>query len=212
MAGRIKGVAFDLNGTLVDSVEQHVRAWARAFKRNGFHVEEAKLRPFIGLSSPKVVRAFVGNVNDQIMEKVDTDYKTYFGELINEIKAFPEAPESLSSLRRAGIKIAVASSSELAVALRVLEQSKLRPYADALVGGDEVLLGKPDPEIYIEAFRRIEVTPRMGAVVGDTEYDTVPAHRIGALAIAVQRAGKEVKSADLIFASLADAVAEILGA
>jgi len=212
LAGKIKGVAFDLEGTLVDTVDLHVEAWIKTFKSNGFSVEPKKLKPLIGMASPKIIRNFVGNINDQLLEKIDFEYKQNFEKTVDSARSFTETKDALKSLHDANIKLAVASSTGAKVVDLILEKTGIYEFVDASVGGDEVLLGKPDPAIYLEAFKRIEVTPRMGAVVGDTEFDAIPARKIGALAIIVRRDDTEVASAELIFQNLLEAAAEILSA
>lgn len=212
LSSRIKGVVLDLDGTLVDSVELHVESWINAFRSNGFLVDPEAVRPLVGMATPKFIKTLVGNVNDQILEKIDLEHKNEFTKRFDQIKPFPDARPALELLHGKGIRIAVASSSRYKVVETVLERTSLAELTDAIVGGDEVLMGKPDPDIYIEAFKRLGVSPRMGAIVGDTEYDTIPARRIGALAIVVRRDGASVNSADLALSSLLDAAAELVNA
>ncbi len=212
LGGRIKGVAFDLNGTLVDSADIVLEAWRRTFEANGYRVEKAALDQLIGASPAKIIREVAGNVNDQVFEELEEDFNSNLESQIHLIKPFPEAVDALNRLVREGIKIAVASTSNTKVVNAVLAKSGLLRFVDAAVGGNEVLLNKPDPQIYSEAFKRIGVAPAMGAVVGDSDYDAIPAKKLGALAIIVSRRNTRIQHADLVFSSLLEAVTEILDA
>ncbi|PSN91672.1 hypothetical protein B9Q03_03540 [Candidatus Marsarchaeota G2 archaeon OSP_D] len=210
LGGRIKGVAFDLNGTLVDSTRIVLEAWSRAFEANGYRVNRGVLDNLIGASPAKIIREIAGNINDQAFEKLEKDFNTNIEAQIHLVKPFPDAAEALNTLRREGVKVAVASTSNSSVVEAVLAKTGLLRLVDAFVGGDEVLLSKPDPQIYSEAFRRIGVAPAMGAVVGDSDYDAIPAKKLGALAIVVNRGKLIIQHADLVFNNLIDAVTEIL--
>ncbi|MEM3670131.1 MAG: HAD family phosphatase [Thermoprotei archaeon] len=212
LASRIKGVTVDLDGTLVDTVNLHVECWVNAFMSNGYKIDPVNVEPLVGMATPKLIKTLIGNVNDQILERIDLEHKSLFMEKMSQVSAFSDAKPALELLHKEGMKIAVASSTRYKMAETILEKTGLAQFVDSIVGGDEVLMGKPDPEIYIEAFKRLDVSPRMGAVVGDTEYDAIPARKIGALAIVVRRDGNSVNQADLLMSNLLDVAAELLNA
>lgn len=210
MGGRIKGVAFDLNGTLVDSSSVALEAWLKTFEGNGFRASRRVLEGLLGAGHAKIIREVAGNVSDQVFEKLTGDFNRNFAAQIHLVKPFPDSAKALTMLKNGGLRVAVVSSYTASSAKAVLERTGLIGLVDCVVGGDEVLLGKPDPQIYSEAFYRIGVAPALGAVVGSTDYDALPAKRLGALAIVVSRDGGRVVHADLVFNNLVDAAIEIL--
>jgi len=141
---------------------------------------------------------------------LEEDFNRNFEGQIPLIKPYPDAADALSMLKREGIRVGVVSSYSSSALQAVVAKSGLMRLIDSFVGGDEVVLGKPDPQIYSEAFRRIGVAPAMGAVVGFSDYDALAAKKLGALAIVVSRGRSGVRLADLVFNDLSEAVFEIL--
>lgn len=211
MGGRIKGVAFELNGTLVDSAPIVVEAWLRTFEGNGYRVNKGVLEGLIGAAHTRIIREIAGNVNDASLERLESDFNRNFEAQIHLVKPFPDAPEALRMLKQGGLRVAVVSQYSPSTTEAVLARGGLLGLVDTFVCEGEVLPGRPDPQIYSEAFRRIGVAPAMGAVVGSTEYDALAARRLGALAIVVDRGGgKRATGADFVFRSLVEAAIEIL--
>ena len=83
--------------------------------------------------------------------------------------------------------LGLASSTPNYLLIHILEIFGIIDYFDAVVGGDEVEYGKPHPEIFLRTFSKLGVNPNEGAVVGDTLYDVIPANKIGAFSIHLQR-------------------------
>jgi beta-phosphoglucomutase-like phosphatase (HAD superfamily) len=210
LSGRIKGVVFGPDGTLLDSIYIHTEAWRVALERNGFFADREKIVHFFGIAPPKLLRFVAGEINDKILEKIETDYTKEVRARVNEVHAFPDSKEALWNLKKSGIKCAVASLNDLETAELMLDEAGILDSVDAIVGSDEVTFGRPDPDIFLEGFRRIGVNPSMGAVVGHTEYDALSARKINAFSIIIRRDGTLVKSAELVFRSLRDAIAEIV--
>ena len=79
---------------------------------------------------------------------------------------------------------------------KVLELSGLAKVVDAVVSSDDVQNGKPEPDIFLEAFKRINVNPKEGIVVGDSENDIMPGKKIGAFTVFISREGNKSSIAD----------------
>ncbi|MEM3799313.1 MAG: HAD family phosphatase [Thermoprotei archaeon] len=210
LVGKIKGVVFDLEGTLIDSAKMVLEAWSKAFEDNGYRVNRGVLDGLIGASPAKIIREIAGNINDDVFEKLEKDFNTNLAARVHLVKPFPDSVQALKTLRSEDARIGAVSASSSSVVEALLAKTGLMGLVDASVGGDEVLAGKPDPQIYREAFRRIGVAPAMGAVVGCSDYDAIPAKKLGALAIVVNRGNPRTVQADLVFNNLVDAVTEIL--
>ncbi len=186
MSGMMRGVIFDLDGTLVDTVDLHVLTWVEACRELGVEVSESYVRSLVGLSAEDIARKLVSD-HGEALRLARLKRKIYLAR-VNEVRLFPEVPEVLEKLKYVyGMKLAVASSTNVETIVAVLRAKSIMEFFDSLVGSDLVNKGKPEPDMFIEALRRIGVRPSESFIVGDTEYDIVPANLIGAVSVLVCR-------------------------
>ncbi|MEM4594576.1 MAG: HAD family phosphatase, partial [Zestosphaera sp.] len=182
----IRGVVFDLDGTLVDTVDLHVLTWVEACRELGVEVSEAYVRGLVGLSAEDIAKSLVSDFN-KALRLAKLKRKIYLAR-VNEVKLFPEVPEVLEELKYVyGLRLAVASSTNLETIVAVLKAKNIMDFFDSFVGSDIVSRGKPEPDMFIEALNRIGVRPHESFIVGDTEYDIIPANLIGAISVLICR-------------------------
>ncbi|MEM3923887.1 MAG: HAD family phosphatase [Zestosphaera sp.] len=182
----IRGVVFDLDGTLVDTVDLHVLTWVEACRELGVEVSEAYVRGLVGLSAEDIAKSLVSDFN-KALRLAKLKRKIYLAR-VNEVKLFPEVPEVLEELKYVyGLRLAVASSTNLETIVAVLKAKNIMDFFDSFVGSDIVSRGKPEPDMFIEALNRIDVRPHESFIVGDTEYDIIPANLIGAISVLICR-------------------------
>jgi len=194
MAMRIRGVIFDFDGTLLDSVELRISAWKRAFQDFGVIVPENLIRPMIGYPGIDLAKRFVRNPLDVEMLQED-----YFIKNIESAKFFQDVIPTLTELRKRGIKTAVVTSTR-----RIVMQKFSIP-VDHVVTIDDVSRGKPDPEPYLKALKMMGILPEECIVVGDIENDLIPAKKLRCIAVLVKH-GREINSnyADYEIENIAD--------
>ncbi len=182
----IRGVVFDLDGTLVDTVDLHVMTWVEACRELGVEVSETYVRGLVGLSAEDIAKKLVSDYN-KALRLARLKRKIYLAR-VNEVKLFPEVPEVLEELKRVyGLRLAVASSTNVETIVAVLKTGNIIDFFDSFVGSDVVDKGKPEPDMFVEALNRIGVRPHESFIVGDTEYDIIPANLIGAVSVLVCR-------------------------
>lgn len=182
----IRGVVFDLDGTLVDTVDLHVLTWVEACRELGVEVSENYVRGLVGLSAEDIAKKLVSDYN-KALRLARLKRKIYLAR-VDEVKLFPEVPEVLEELKYAyGLKLAVASSTNLETIVAVLKAKNIMSFFDSFVGSDIVDKGKPEPDMFVEALNRIGVRPHESFIVGDTEYDVIPANLIGAVSVLICR-------------------------
>ncbi|MDN3567498.1 HAD family hydrolase [Paeniroseomonas aquatica] len=184
---RIKAVLFDVDGTLVDSVDLHAQAWVDAFAEIGQAIPFATMRAQIGKGGDQLMPVFLPPAALQEKGKA---LETRRGEIFREgylprVRAFPEAAALVRRVAAAGLRSALASSAkeeELAALKRILglEDDRL----DAETSSSDAEHSKPFPDIFEAALARLPgVTPAETIVIGDTPYDAEAAGRAGIRAI-----------------------------
>lgn len=212
----VKTVIFDLDGTLVDSNEAHAISWVQAYKLVGY-----------GEVSVETVLRYIGIRGDLITEKVLgrealKDYKRIrfykdkvFLKLLREgyVTLFPEVYNVLKVLKSYGVKLCVATSTSIPLLITMLEYFNIMKYFDVLVAGEEVRRSKPEPDLYLEALKRAETDGKEALIVGDSEYDVIPAKAVGATTVLVMRDNQKKElsvNPDYVVKDLIDLVRDVL--
>ena len=184
----VKAFIFDLDGTLIDSVDAHVRSWIHALKHIGVNnVDESSIRKLVGLSGKDILLRLYG---ENILKNYHRIRWIKDRAFLNELKAggislYPGVIKLLKYLKYSKCLIAIASSTPNYMLLHIADYLGLTNYVDLLVGGDEVLKGKPDPEIFIHTLKLLRVKASEAVVVGDTVYDIEPANKLMSTSILV---------------------------
>ena len=183
---------FDLDGTLIDSVYQHVIAWRAALIGIGINLSVWRIHRRIGMSGGLFVQALLRETGrtlsvadiEQLQLAHAAEYRNQYG----SVTALPGARELLAALTDAGVKWAIATSGYAATARPALELLGL-PDDTPLVTRDLVRHAKPDPDLFLAAAAQLGVEPRHAMVVGDSVWDLLAARRAGALGVGLQSGG-----------------------
>jgi len=183
-------VLFDVDGTLVDSNGAHAAAWASALREHGVPVDEAQVRPLIGMGGDKLLPA-IANLDDTSSEgrAIARRKKEIFEELLPRLQATPGARALLEYLRDQRIDIVIATSADDRDMDALLQQAKLDGLVDKRASKSDAAESKPDPDIVCAALALARSGPESAVMVGDTPYDIEAAHRAGIAAIALRCGG-----------------------
>jgi HAD superfamily hydrolase (TIGR01509 family) len=183
---------FDLDGTLIDSVYQHVIAWRTALTGIGIDLSVWRIHRRIGMSGGLFVRALLRETGRTLsaadIEQLQISHAAEYRRQIGSVTALPGARELLAALTCAGIKWAIATSGYAATARPALELLGM-PEDTPMVTRDLVRHAKPDPDLFLAAAALLEVEPRHAMVVGDSVWDLLAARRAGALGVGLQSGG-----------------------
>ena len=183
---------FDLDGTLVDSVYQHVLAWREALEREGISLAVWRIHRRIGMSGGLLVNALLRETGLPVTREQTTRLRTFHAEayarLVGQVRPLPGARELLDHLSRAGVPWAIATSGWMESA---------RPALDLLGVGrempvitrEQVLRAKPDPDLFLAAAARLGVPIEASVVVGDSVWDLLAARRARALGVGLLSGG-----------------------
>ncbi len=183
----ILGIAFDLDGTLIDSAETLTIAWSSTFKEIGLNVKPSEIRKYVGLSPAKIASAFASNLSNEDVEKLKSIRKKYFIENIWRIKVFPEAFPTILKLKELKIKASIATSMGKDMIDEIVKHFKIDELVCCWVSSEEVSNPKPEPDVFLKAFEKMNLTPEECMSVGDREYDIIAGKKAGSITALVVR-------------------------
>jgi HAD superfamily hydrolase (TIGR01509 family) len=183
---------FDLDGTLIDSVYQHVIAWREALEQLGVSLAVWKLHRRIGMSGGLFVAALLRELETELdaetLERLPALHAEAYARHYPSVRPLPGASELLAALSDQAIPWAIATSGAERSARPSLELLGLPPKTP-LVTRDLVRYAKPDPDLFLTAAERIGVDIRDSMVVGDSVWDLLAARRARALGIGLLSGG-----------------------
>ena len=184
---------FDLDGTLVDSVYQHVLAWREALEAEGIDVSIWRIHRKIGMSG--------GLLTDMLLRetglRIDLEggdrlrhlHAAAFNRLSACIRPLPGARQLLTYLTYSEIPWAIGTSGRMETARPVLESLELDLDQIPIVTRDQVRYAKPDPDVFLAAAARLGVSVETTTVVGDSVWDMLAAQRARALGVGLLSGG-----------------------
>lgn len=200
------GVLWDLDGTLIDSAGHHWIAWRDTLAAAGRSVTLAQFVQTFGKRNDEILRELFGEGLDPAwVEEVSETKEAAYRRLLRErgLDLLPGAEAWLLRLRDRGWRQALASSAPPRNIEAAFETLRLDRFLRTVVSADEVGRGKPDPAIFIEAARRIEVPAGRCVVVEDAPAGLEGARRAGMRSIGVLSDHHPRLEADLVVPSLA---------
>ena len=205
-----RAILFDIDGTLVDSNNFHVLAWAEAFHAAGHDFRLAELHAQIGQGADNFVRALLPEASDKEAEALgEAQGRLFATHYAYRLTAFPGARELIQRCRDTGLIVMLATSASAEALERHLDVLDVRGLVDGWTSADDVGCSTPCPEIFEAAARKAEVAPADAIAVGDTPFDIEAARAAGIGAVAV-RSGLFPDEALADAIAIYDDVAEIL--
>ena len=186
----IAAVLFDIDGTLVDSNDLHVRAWLEVFKAKGVHVTAQAVRAQIGKGTDLLVPALVCGADEQTAQAFrDAHGARFKTEYLAQVRPFPHARDLLARTKAAGRRVVLASSASQKELDHYLDLLSARTLVDAGTTIDDVTISKPAPDIFATALKKAGVAASEAVAVGDSPYDVESAGKAGMGAVAVRSGG-----------------------
>jgi HAD superfamily hydrolase (TIGR01549 family) len=186
----LRGMIFDIDGTLVDTNPSHVEAWRRAFKRLGFDIPAERIKVEVGKGGDKLVPSILGEEReDHLGEALRRAQKEEFLAIAERVhfRVFPCVPELFQALREREIRTGLATSSDKKHLQATMTSAgiDLASLGDVLVTKDDAKASKPAPDLIIVACEKLAVSPTDCAMVGDTVYDGQACQAAGVVFIGV---------------------------
>ncbi len=182
-----RAVIFDMDGVLIDSEPLHFEATRRVLADHGVPYSATDNEEFLGVTASQTYATLRSRHQLAVAER--DLIQAYSEELLRVIpdRAQPMAgvPEVLEKLRAAGLRLALASSAEPEVIQATLAGLRVSGFFDVVVSGAEVERGKPAPDIFLEAARRLGVPPGACLVVEDSRNGVLAARAAGMRCVAI---------------------------
>ena len=184
---------FDLDGTLVDSVYDHVLAWHDALQEEGIDVSVWRLHRKIGMSGGLFTKALARetgvDLNEARLERLRLAHRKHYNSRSHLTRPLPGARELLAFLTENGIPWAIATSGRIETAGPVIEKLGVDMTKVPVITRDLVRYAKPDPDLFLAAAEKLGVNIEMSCVVGDSIWDMLAARRARALGVGVLSGG-----------------------
>jgi len=184
---------FDLDGTLVDSVYQHVLAWREALETEGIDLSVWRVHRKIGMSGGLLTNILLRETQVDIdparVERLQRLHAEAYKRNLANVRPLPGATALLAALTSAQIPWAIATSGRLETAAPVLEKLGVDLSRTPVITRDQVKFAKPEPDLFIAAAEQLDVPIETASVVGDSVWDMLAATRARALGIGLLSGG-----------------------
>ena len=183
---------FDLDGTLVDSVYQHVLAWREALEEAGIELAVWRIHRQIGMSGGLFVNALLRETDRRLtseeVARLQQLHADAYKRQVGKVRVLPGARDLLAYLSRMRVPYAIATSGRLEFARLTLQVLDLDPQIP-IITRDQVRHAKPDPDLFLAAAKSIGVPIQNAVVVGDSVWDLLAARRARALGVGLLSGG-----------------------
>ncbi len=183
----IEAVIFDVDGTLIDSVDFHAESWERALARYGHDIAFSALRSQIGKGGDQLMPVFLSEAEVKSTgPKIEKERGAIFeADYLDRVKGFPSCADLFRALRGRGLRIALASSAKSAELKAYKTIAGIDGLSDVETSTDDAESSKPFPDIFLAALEKLKLAPDRVVVVGDTPYDAEAARKAGIASVGV---------------------------
>jgi phosphoglycolate phosphatase len=184
-------VVFDLDGTLVDTAPDLTRATNHVLAMRGRRpVSNKDVREMVGLGGRTLIRrGFAATGQSVAEEEIEELFQVFLGYYARNIavdsKLFPGSKQVLDLCRDQGMRLGICSNKPEVLSRALIDGLGLSGYFGAIVGMDTISIAKPDPRIYGETLRQLDVNGGRTVMIGDSETDVLTARAAGVPVIGV---------------------------
>jgi len=184
---------FDLDGTLVDSVYQHVLSWMEALDQEGVELSVWRIHRKIGMSgglfANQLLRETGLEITPELLERLRLRHAEAYRRNATRVRPLPGAIDLLAALTEAGTPWAIATSGRMETAAPNIAALGIDPAKIPVVTRDQVKHAKPDPDLFLAAAERLGAPIENAVVVGDSIWDMLASRRCRALGVGVLSGG-----------------------
>ena len=186
-----KAAIFDLDGTLLDSVDLHALAWHEAMSKFGHNVTFEQARSQIGKGGDKLIPVFLSadEQRDHGREMEEWRGERFKTAYLPLVRPFSAVPDLLRRVRGAGIRVAIASSAKKDELDKYLDIARIADLVDVKTSSDDAEESKPAPDIFEVVLRTLGIAGIDAVAIGDTPYDASAAAKVDIATIGVLTGG-----------------------
>lgn len=207
MSNSIQAVIWDLDGVILDSADEHRRAWKRLAEDEGVVFTDEDFWATFGKRNNDIIPHYWHVTSAEQLQELADRKEQYFRAFIRETAAFlPGAEELMRDLHIAGFAQAMASSTPTENIALISQLLGLERYLSAFISGETVARGKPAPDIFLRAAEALNVTPAACVVIEDAVAGVQAAHAAGmsCIAVAGERDLPGLRAAELMVHNLTE--------
>lgn len=207
MANSIQAVIWDLDGVIIDSADEHRRAWQRLAGETGVTFTDADFWATFGKRNDDIIPQHWGNVSKDRLQQLANRKEFFFREFVREAAApLPGSMELMRGLHEIGFPQALATSTPIENIQLIKELLHLDRYLSALVSGESVARGKPAPDIFLKAASELHMPPSLCMVIEDAVagVQAALAAEMCCIAVAGNRDLPGLRAADLVVRDLTE--------
>lgn len=181
------GVIWDMDGVIIDSADLHFASWQEVLNSYGYTMDRTRFDETFGRRNDDIVTAVAGEpVPQDRLSEIGRAKEEAFRRLIKgHLRAFPGVVELIKSLRESGFVLAIASSAPPENVSLILRELGLTDYFSAVIDGEQVSRGKPDPEVFLKAADALGLKPIDCVVIEDAVAGVTAARSAGMAVLAV---------------------------
>jgi beta-phosphoglucomutase family hydrolase len=202
----LEAIVWDLDGVIADTAEYHYQAWREVLGKRGVEFSRADFMPLFGRRHDAIIKFVLGNgLSKRELETISEEkQQSYRRRLVGNVRSMPGAVELIKSLNEYGLKQAIASSAVPENIEIVIKELGIADCFQAIINGMEVEEGKPDPQIFRLAAKRLKVKSENCTVIEDAIAGVAAAKQAGMKCIAVTNSHPKnrLKNADIVVGNL----------
>jgi HAD superfamily hydrolase (TIGR01509 family) len=187
----IQAIILDVDGTLIDSNDEHAHTWVRVLREAGYNVSFEQVRALIGMGGDNLLPKTAHIEKDsEEGKRISKRYLEVFkSDYLPHLRAFPGTRELAAHLRKQGMRVVIGSSSESEVLDTLLEIAGVTEFVEQSVSSKDAKNSKPDPDTVVVALDKLKLPPENVIMLGDTPYDISAADKVGVKTIALRCGG-----------------------
>lgn len=183
----IKAVIFDLDGTLIDSEPNYFEADHKLLKEYGIELDLEMKKKYVGMSTQEMLEDLSRkySFSDSIEVLAAKKNRYYMDIARSKTTVFPEMNKFLHLIKEHGYATALASGSSPEIIEEILSITQLSSLFDVVLSSEEVEKGKPEPDVFLESARRLNIRPEHCLVMEDSQYGVEAAKRASMVCVAI---------------------------